>query len=168
MITIGSWVKVGDYHVIIHELTQLLVPSRRQGAQPPPITLINGIVIEAAPETYDRVVFINVEYRNRSRKASLSCRRNQWVLYDIDGYSYDASWNEQMYQQHGLRYFGGDRIVNPNTNARGWLGFIVPFDAPVLRVQFLTGFLGTKSADIYLDSDMWHSTDARKRLASGE
>jgi len=31
-----------------------------------------------------------VEYRNRSGRENLSCRRNQWLLYDKGGYTYKA------------------------------------------------------------------------------
>lgn len=165
--TIGDWVKVGNYHICVHEVTQMLVPSKPGHNSPPSIILSSGYVIDAAPDSFDRVVYFNVEYRNNSDEPSLSCRRSQWVLYDVDGYSYDPEMSERIYTAHNFRYFGGDRMVNPGMNARGWLGVIVPFDAPIQRIQFLTGFLATKSADIYLGSDFWHSPEAIKRLPSG-
>jgi len=47
-----------------------------------------------------------------------------------------------------LHYLGGERYLSQNMHVRGWLIFVVPEEATLDRIQFITGFLGTKSVDI--------------------
>jgi hypothetical protein len=81
----------------------------------------------------------------------LSCRSNQWYLYDDQGYSYEAESSGALYEDKDLQYLGGERFLNRNMKLRGWLAFRVPETATIARLQFMTGFLGTETAEIMID-----------------
>jgi hypothetical protein len=81
----------------------------------------------------------------------MSCRRNQWHLFDRNGYSYEAKSEiaaSHLYQEK--RYFGGDRFIDPGMNVRGWFAFTVPLDAQITVLQFMTQFVSTKTASIFV------------------
>lgn len=125
--SLQEWVTVGDYDVFVHRLTG------------------QGSVTGAETE---RILYVEVEYRNQSGQESLSCRRNQWHLFAEDGYSYEALSEvgaSHLYEEK--KYFGGDRFINPSMHVRGWLAFRVPVDAKIELLQFMTAFLGTKTAE---------------------
>lgn len=119
-----QWLKAGEYEIYANELAEEVVQS-------------------------GRLIFVNVAYRN-SGKDTLSCRRNQWVLYDGDGYTYDAL-NEPRYFDGNARIgLNGERFISPGMHLRGWIVFRVPPAAGLERLQFLTGFLGTKTIEFML------------------
>lgn len=153
----GQWLKVGDYEVFVEDDVQQVLVANRMSKQklPPQKFLPDGMVTETGQENLERVIYINVVYRNRTAKKVMSCRRNQWVLYDDNGYSYDPESADRYYDPQQFRYLGGDRAISPDTKLRGWLAFVVPFDAVLERVQFLDGFLGMKSAAIFFKPDDW-------------
>jgi len=126
-----EWLTVGDYGIIVHRVAeQTLAASQKQ----------------------QRVIYAEVEYRNRSGRENLSCRRNQWLLYDKGGYTYKAETELTAAHLYAAkRYFGGERFLNPGMNARGWLAFQVPEDANIIVLQFLSAFIGTKTADISVE-----------------
>ena len=126
--SIQEWIQVGDYDVFVHE-----------------------IVEEQEVVDGKRLAYIEVEYANNRSEEELSCRRNQWYLYDEQGYSYEAETSRDIYDKKDLQYLGGDRFVNPNMKLRGWLLFQVPEDATIKNIQFITGFIGTETADIIFD-----------------
>jgi hypothetical protein len=125
---IQEWIEVGEFDIYVHEVNK--------GQD-----ITNG----------KRSVYIEVEYANNRSTEELSCRRNQWYLYDDQGYSYEAESGSEMYESKDLQYLGGDRFVNQGMKLRGWLVFQVPEEASIERIQFITGFIGTETADIILD-----------------
>jgi hypothetical protein len=100
------------------------------------------------PQT-QRLFFADVAYRNPSAE-TLSCRRSQWVLYDKEGYSYDAEGNNNLFTPKERAPLGGERFITPGTRVRGWVAFIIPKSAQIERLQFLTGHLSTKIAEFLL------------------
>ncbi len=124
----GEWVQAGDYDVFVHNVVQ--DPQGTGGK---------------------RLVFIEVEYANHRSTEALSCRRNQWYLYDNQGYSYEAESNNSLYESKNLQYLGGDHSLNRDMQLRGWLAFSVPQTATITRIQFMTAFLDTQTADILLE-----------------
>ena len=132
--SVREWISVGDYQIFVHRITEQTF---------------------TANDKKQRVVYAEVEYSNRSGKENLSCRRNQWLLYDQNGYTYQAQHETvapQLYRDKA--YFGGDRFLNPGMNARGWFAFQVPDDAKIIVLQFLTAFIGTKTADIRVENEI--------------
>jgi len=117
-----QWLNVGDYKVFVHHILEESINS-------------------------ERIVYVNVHYHNNST-TSLSCRRNQWVLYDIDAYPYDAITKSSLFtDRHPL---GGERFISPNMQVRGWIAFKISQDTVIERLQFLTGFLSTKTAEFFI------------------
>jgi hypothetical protein len=98
-----------------------------------------------------QLVYIEVEYANSRSAEELSCRRNQWYLYDDQGYSYEAESSRDIYEEKDLQYLGGERFLNQNMKLRGWLVFKVPENAVIKNIQFITAFIGTETAVIMLD-----------------
>jgi hypothetical protein len=85
----------------------------------------------------------------------MSCRRNQWHLFSEDGYSFEpVSELESAIYYADKPYFGGERMINPGRNVRGWFAFEVPHEKKLQYLQFMTAFLGTKTADIELDNSI--------------
>lgn len=122
-----DWLRVGDYEIFLHELS-----AEQDGDQ--------------------QVIYINIEYANSRSKSPLSCRRNQWLLFDQENYSYEAEGTSKtLYEDKQRPYFGGERFLNLKMHARGWLAFKLPITARLKRLQFFTGFLSTRSIDIPLD-----------------
>lgn len=119
-----QWLRVGKYEIFIHT------------------------AFEEKTET-QRLFFADVAYRNPSAE-TLSCRRSQWVLYDKEGYSYDAEGNNNLFTPKERAPLGGERFITPGTRVRGWVVFIVPKSAQIERLQFLTGHLSTKIAEFLL------------------
>lgn len=126
---IQEWIQVGDYDIFVHNVNQEQ-------------EVIDG----------KRLIYIEVEYANNRSSEELSCRRNQWYLYDSEGYSYEAESGGDVYINNDLQYLGGDRFVNQGMKLRGWLVFRVPENTSVKRIQFITGFIGTETADIIIDN----------------
>jgi len=125
---IQEWIQAGDYDVFVHE-----------------------IIIEQDVIDEKRLVYLEVEYANNRSAEELSCRRNQWYLYDNQGYSYEAESSGALYENKDLQYVGGERFLNRNMQLRGWLAFKVPENATITRAQFMTGFVGTETAEIMID-----------------
>jgi len=98
-----------------------------------------------------RLVFIEVAYANNRSAEALSCRRNQWYLYDDQGYSYEAESSPDLYENKDVQYLGGERLLSQNMELRGWLAFKVPANTVITRIQFMPDFLTTKTADIIID-----------------
>ncbi len=122
-----EWLRVGEYEIFLHELL-----VEQEGDQ--------------------QVVYINIEYANPRSTSPLNCRRNQWLLFDQENYSYEAEGTSKpLYEDKKRPYFGGDRFLNIEMHARGWLAFKLPATARLKRVQFFTGFLSTRAIDIPLD-----------------
>ena len=127
-----EWITVGEYSIYVHRVVEQL---RRKGP------------------ARERVIYVEVEYENRTGQESLSCRRNQWHLYARDGYSYEAEspmMADDLYTEKP--YFGGERYINPGMNARGWLAFKAASDAEIVLLQFITAFLRTRTADIRIET----------------
>ncbi len=125
---IQEWIQVGDYDIFLHK-----------------------IVEEKSSNSDKRLVYIEVEYANNRSEEELGCRENQWYLYDEQGYSYEAESSRDLYENMDVQYLGGDRFLSQNMKLRGWLAFEVPNTAIITRVQFITAFLGTETADIIID-----------------
>lgn len=129
-----EWIQVGDYNIFVHKVTEQWHTNGHKK---------------------ERVIHAEVEYRNQTQEENMSCRRNQWHLYSKHGYSYEAkSELEASYLYEEKKYFGGERYINPEMNARGWFAFPVPEDAEITVLQFMTAFIGTKTADIRVESVM--------------
>lgn len=126
--SIQEWIQVGDYDIFVHEIIE------------------EKDVIEGK-----RLIYIEVEYANNRSAEELSCRRNQWYLYDDQGYSYEAESSRELYEKKDVQYLGGDRFLNQGMKLRGWLVFKVPENAAIKSLQFITAFIGTETADIIID-----------------
>ncbi len=124
-----EWVQVHEYNIYIHKVTERLY-TRNQKTE--------------------RIISIEVEYKNQNAQGILNCRRNQWHLLSQDGYSYEAE--SSMVFNRNRTYFGSERFVSPGRNARGWFAFIVPGDAKITTLQFMTAFLKTGIADIDIEN----------------
>lgn len=119
-----QWLRVGDYEICLHEIRQAQVDSQ--------------------------VVFaINVECRNNS-KQNLSFRGSQWTLYDADGYSYENKHAAHLPDGLPGKPLGSERIIPPGSNIRGWVIFDLNPNAVIERLQFLTGYLTSKTAEYHL------------------
>ena len=125
---IQEWIQVGDYDIFLRK-----------------------IVEQKSTNSDKRLVYIEVEYANNRSKEELSCRENQWYLYDDQGYSYEVESSRDLYENMDVQYLGGERFLSQNMHLRGWLAFEIPNTATIKRVQFITAFLGTKTADIIID-----------------
>ena len=124
---IKEWITVGQYDIYIHQVVEQL-------------------------DGTERIVCAEVEYRNQSGQQNLSCRRNQWHLYGKDGYSYEAeSVAGARHLYSDKHYFGSDRFINAGMHVRGWLAFKVPQEAQIIILQFMTAYVGTKTADIHIE-----------------
>ena len=125
---VQEWIEVGDYDIFVHQ-------------------------IKFEPELVEgkRLILVEVEYANQRSAEALSCRRNQWVLFDAQGFSYEAEYNDGLYAEKNIQYLGGDRFLNQGLHLRGWLAFKIPETASVQRLQFFTAFLGTEAVDILVD-----------------
>lgn len=122
-----DWIRVGDYEIFLHEVLDDQVNDQR-------------------------VVYINIEYTTQRTNQTLSCRRNQWLLFDQEYYSYEAEGsNKALYEDKQRPFFGGERFLNRGMRARGWLAFKVPPAAQLKRLQFFTSFLSARTVDILLD-----------------
>lgn len=123
-----EWMRIGDYNIFLHDVIDEVVDGKRH-------------------------FYINVEYANPRSVNQLSCRSNQWLLFDDQNYSYETVYGyKSIYEDKGRPHLGGERFVNPNMAVRGWLAFSVPLNARLTRLQFFTGFLATRSVDILLDT----------------
>lgn len=120
-----QWLKVGEYEICLHEIRRI-------------------------QEDKLNIFAINVEYRNSS-KATLSCRRSQWILFDVDGYAYDNDMGSKMYDGMPGQMLGGERVITPGSKARGWITFKLPDTAMMARLQFLTGYVASKTAEYLLE-----------------
>lgn len=122
-----GWLRVENYEIFLHEIL-----VEQDGDQ--------------------QVVYINIEYANSRSKSPLSCRRNQWLLFDQENYSYEAEGTSKtLYEDKQRPYFGGERFLNLKMHARGWLVFKLPTAARPKRLHFFTAFLSTHAIDIPLD-----------------
>jgi hypothetical protein len=137
---VGEWVKVGEYEIIIHKV----VEQHRIHKQ-----------------KKERIIYIDVEYRNQTMSEELSCRRNQWYLFSVEGYKYEAeSEMTAASLYHRKHYLGGESLIKPGMNLRGWLAFVLPGESQIKILQFMTAFLRTKTAefDIEASNVSVHST----------
>lgn len=119
-----QWLKAGQYEIFVDALSEEAVQAQR-------------------------LIFVNVAYRNNGSE-TLSCRRNQWVLYDADGYTYDALGEPRLFEAQERVALNGERFISPGMHLRGWIAFKIPSAAALERLQFLTGFLGTKTIEFML------------------
>jgi len=120
-----KWLRVGEYDIFVHRVTEQLHISDQKRKQ---------------------VIYIEVEYRNQSQVENLSCRRNQWRVYSAEGNSYEAEAIGIAYLFREKHYFGSENLINPGMNVRGWFAFILPEGAKIRFLQFMTAFIGTKTA----------------------
>ena len=109
-----QWIRVAGYEVFLHVVSNETVKK-------------------------DRVLYIEVECRN-VLAAPLTCRHDQWIIFDKDGYTYepvkDFSFPE-LYEQK--RYLGMSRTITQAMRLRGWLAFVLPPSAVVEYLQFSAG-----------------------------
>lgn len=118
-----QWLKVGKYEICIHFISEEYFEDQR-------------------------LLYANVEYRN-SDTETLSCRRNQWILFDAEGYSYEAASKPALLEKRG-RPALSERFVSRGMRVRGWIVFEIPPKIVLQRLQFLTGYLVTKTAEFLL------------------
>ncbi len=119
-----QWLKVGKYEIFVHAVFEEKMESRR-------------------------VVWADVAYRNNGTE-QLSCRYSQWILFDSDGYTYDASSDSSLFREKDRPPLGGERFITPGMRVRGWVAFVVRPQTTVERLQFITGHLTTKIAEFLL------------------
>jgi hypothetical protein len=160
VVGLKQWVRVKNHEIQVSEVEDVIVepfrlnlnrPPRQQG---PEIILDDGTIMSPAPNPDDpRILFVNVAYRNPLRSGNLDCRRNQWWLYDSEGYSYEATGsNRFLYENNGKQFLGGQRYVSPGMMVRGWLAFELGRAVMPARIQFVDGFLAGNTADFSLNN----------------
>lgn len=113
---IQQWLRVAEYEVFLH-----------------------SILMETVKK--DRVLYIDVAYRNPS-SAALTCRHDQWIVFDTEGYTYEPvkDFNfPELYEGNAKRYLGMSRIITPGMRLRGWLGFLLPASTTIEYLQFSGG-----------------------------
>jgi ribosomal protein S27AE len=123
---IQQWLRVGTYDVFLH-----------------------SIALESVKK--ERVLYIDVAYRNSSA-AALTCRHDQWVAFDLEGYTYEPVKDfsaPELYDGNGKRYLGMSRVLTPGMRLRGWLAFQLPASATVEYLQFSAG-IPAKTAEFKL------------------
>lgn len=141
-----QWIAVGEYLLYIHGfLDELSPPPRSQPAA------VASETIALAQGAVDRLVYVNVEYQNLTSDQTLSYRLNQWTVFDSEGYAYQPLSGSTigLFSERG-RPALREGALGPGTRVRGWLAFRVPYRCELERLQFLTGFLTSKVADISL------------------
>ena len=122
----GDWMEVGDYDVMVHDMvTEDVVDGKYY-------------------------VMLDVEYANNRSDEELSCRENQWILFDTDNYTYEVKTARYIYEDYGLTYMGSERFLTKGSHLRGWLAFELPQTAKINRIQFFNAFLGTKTGEILI------------------
>jgi hypothetical protein len=134
---IQQWVQVGDYEIFVHRVTEQVHQYLNK-------------------EKEERVVYIEVEYRNQTEIEGMSCRANQWKLYSEKGQSYETMNLGLAYlfpdDQSDKHYFGSQQFINPGMNVRGWLAFVVSKDEKIKLLQFLTAFIGTRTVEFMIEN----------------
>lgn len=111
-----QWLKVAGYEVCVQAIAEETVKT-------------------------DRVLSIEVEYRNAT-PVPLTCRHDQWVVFDAAGYTYEPVKDfvaPELYEPVGKRYLGLTRILTPGMKLRGWLVFRLPASTRVAYLQFSGG-----------------------------
>ncbi|GAB4213411.1 MAG: hypothetical protein OHK0022_50530 [Roseiflexaceae bacterium] len=141
-----QWIAVGEYLLYIHGFLDEISPAPR--GQAPTVATETIALVQGA---VDRLVYVNVEYQNLTSDQTLSYRLNQWTVFDSEGYAYPAvsSSTAGLFTERGrppLR----DGALGPGTRVRGWMAFRVPYGCELERLQFISGFLTSKIADISL------------------
>ncbi|GAB4577839.1 MAG: hypothetical protein Fur0022_05710 [Anaerolineales bacterium] len=119
-----QWLRVGNFEIFVHAILE-------------------------EKENERRFIFVDVEYRNPG-KETLSCRRNQWILYDAQGYTFDAASDSSLLEKRGRPPLTGERFVNSGMRVRGWVVFSPPMNVNLERLQFITGFFMPKTAEFIL------------------
>lgn len=111
-----QWLRVADYEVFVHSLSQATI-------------------------TKERVLYIEIAYRNPATYP-LTCRHDQWVIFDTNGYTYEPLRDfdkPEIYKSQQKPYVGLSRVITPGMNLRGWLGFLIPETATLVYLQFSGG-----------------------------
>lgn len=158
VIGLNQWIRVHHHEICVAGYEDRLVDKFRidfdtsTHHKGPEIILEDGITLAPAPHpNAPRIVFVDVIYRNSQPDRQLTGRRNQWWLYDADGYSYEAlSANRWLYENNNKQFLGGSRHLTPGTKVRGWVGFELPREAVPERLQFVDGFLSGNTADFWI------------------
>ena len=174
MFPLNQWVRVNYHEIFVAEIEEKVIEpykidfNRPRKVTPPKIVMGDGAVLEPNPADdpdNPRLFYINVIYRNPHANESLNCRRNQWWLYDADGYSYEAlADNDRVYKKAGKPFLGGSRQLNPGLKLRGWVAFELPRATVPDRLQFIDGFLSSNSVDFSLTSMQINLLPNRKQL----
>lgn len=155
-LTIAQWIRVGDYAIFLHSVhEEYLANSQTVVAHYERPRLLNSqggdLVWQDSPEDNagkERVVYLNVEYANPTDTKSIKCGLSQWRVYDKESYGYEPeALSNWLYKDNNKRQLV-DSFVNPGLNLRGWVAFIVPKPADIGRVQFMSGHLSGKTADL--------------------
>lgn len=127
---IEQWLRVAEYELFLHNIS-----------------------VETVKE--QRVLYIDVSYRNQLA-APLTCRHDQWIVFDRDGYTYEPvkDYNSpELYGGNGKRYVGLSRTLSPGMRLRGWLAFLVPGSTTIEYLQF-SGGIPAKTVEFELQSLM--------------
>lgn len=158
VIGLNQWVRVHNHEICVAGYDDRLIDKFRINfdttthKKGPKIVLDEGVTLSPPPNPNDpRVLFVEVIYRNPHADKQIEGRRNQWWLYDEDGYSYEAQGsNRWLYENNGKPFLGGTRYLSPGTKVRGWVAFELPREAVPERLQFVDGFLSGNTADFWL------------------
>jgi hypothetical protein len=100
---------------------------------------LHAISVEQVGE--ERVLYADIELRNESERP-FTCRHDQWIVFDGDGYTYKPVMDfngPHIYEKRGRIYLGLSRVLTPGMRLRGWLGYILPAGAVVQCLQFSGG-----------------------------
>lgn len=110
---VKQWLKVGSYEIYVH--------------------VVSDEVIEK-----QHIFYAEVECRNRL-STPLTCRHDQWIVFDEDGYTYEAAKDfshPAYYEKNDKRYLGMSRTITQGMRLRGWLAYLLPSAAKVAYLQF--------------------------------
>ena len=157
----GQWIRINYHEICVSAVEEHFVKpftinfDRPKKPKPPEILLEDGSKLMQNPQDdpdNPRIIFVDVIYKNPHAEQTLSCRTNQWSLYDEDGYSYEPKGNNNwLYDNNGKPFLGSSRQLNPGLKLRGWLAFELPRQAIPERLQFLDGFIAGNSVDFKIE-----------------
>ena len=97
---VGEWIEQNEIQICVHEAFE------------------SELIIQKQPQ---RVLYINVEYRNGSDKP-FNYKLSQWTLLDVDGYSYNWEMISVYYDPWQFKRVRESTLL-PYNIARGWVAF---------------------------------------------
>ncbi|MEL7362015.1 MAG: DUF4352 domain-containing protein [Bacteroidota bacterium] len=98
-----------------------------------------------------RSVRVLVAYANYA-DAPLTYRLGQWMLYDTEGFAYEARLQTDLYAGDALQRLK-EGVILTGQHTQGWVAFEVPESARLAYLQFRSGYLSEHVASFRWDDD---------------